>query len=101
MIPLPNGSRVWLATGHTDMRRGYPSLALLVQEQLKLDPHDGNLYIFRGRRAQPTTFRIQFALCDNRLSLAPSFWPDPAGIAVPARQRFAVHLHGREAGPLP
>ena len=28
MIPVPAGVRVWLATGHTDMRRGFPGLAL-------------------------------------------------------------------------
>ena len=39
MIPVPAGVRVWLATGHTDMRRGFPGLALLVQETLKADPH--------------------------------------------------------------
>ena len=45
MIPVPtqalaNGPlRVWLATGHTDMRRGFPGLALMVQETLKADPH--------------------------------------------------------------
>ena len=39
MIPVPSGVRVWLATGHTDMRRGFPSLALLVQEHLQQDPH--------------------------------------------------------------
>ena len=27
MIPVPTGVRVWLATGHTDMRRGFPSLS--------------------------------------------------------------------------
>jgi transposase len=43
------GVRVWLATGHTDMRRGFPSLARLVQESLKRDPHAGDLYVFRGR----------------------------------------------------
>jgi transposase len=35
MMPLPAGVRVWLTTGHTDMRRGFDGLALLVQEQLK------------------------------------------------------------------
>ena len=32
MIPIASGVRVWIATGHTDMRRGMNSLALLVQE---------------------------------------------------------------------
>ena len=39
MIPIPAGCRVWIATGHTDMRRGMQGLALQVQEQLKRDPH--------------------------------------------------------------
>ena len=39
MIPVPSGVRVWLAVGHTDMRRGMNSLALQVQEGLKRDPH--------------------------------------------------------------
>ena len=50
MIAIPGNVRVWLATGHTDMRRGFPSLARLVQESLKRDPHAGDLYVFRGRR---------------------------------------------------
>ena len=50
MIPFPAGVRVWLATGHTDMRRGFDGLALLVQEKLKHDPHSGQLFVFRGRR---------------------------------------------------
>ncbi len=50
MIPVPAGVRVWLATGHTDMRRGFPGLALMVQETLKSDPHAGHLFVFRGKR---------------------------------------------------
>jgi transposase len=49
---------VWLATGHTDMRKGFSSLALLVQEAFKRDPHGGDLWVFRGRRGQQATFRI-------------------------------------------
>ena len=44
MIPLGTGVRVWIAAGHTDMRRGMQSLALQVQEGLKRDPHAGDLY---------------------------------------------------------
>ena len=50
MIPIPTGVRVWLATGHTDMRCGFPSLALRVQEVLKHDPLGGHLFCFRGKR---------------------------------------------------
>ena len=50
MIPVPAGVRVWLATGRTDMRKGFDGLALIVQETLKRDPHSGHLFVFRGRR---------------------------------------------------
>jgi hypothetical protein len=37
MIPVPTAVRVWLATGHTDMRKGFASLSLQVQEVLHRD----------------------------------------------------------------
>lgn len=37
MIPVPTGVRVWLATGRTDMRKGFDGLALLVQETLRVN----------------------------------------------------------------
>ena len=43
MIPSPAGARVWLAAGHTDMRRGMNGLALQVQQALGRDPHAGDL----------------------------------------------------------
>jgi transposase len=50
MIPVPTGVQVWLASGHTDMRKGFDGLAVLVQETLKRNPHSGHLFVFRGRR---------------------------------------------------
>ena len=50
MIPVPVNTRVWLAAGVTDMRKGFPGLSLLVQETLKRDPNDGHVVVFRGRR---------------------------------------------------
>jgi len=94
MIPVPSGSRVWIATGHTDMRRGMQGLALQVQEGLKRDPHGGDLFIFRGRRGQQATFYIQFSFCGDRVSLAPAVRAIAAGIAIPSRQGFDLHLHG-------
>ena len=36
LFPMNSSVKVWLATGHTDMRCGFPTLALRVQEILKL-----------------------------------------------------------------
>src|ERR1700756_4444624 len=94
MIPIPSGVRVWIATGHTDMRRGMPSLALTVQESLKRDPHAGDLYIFRGRRGQHATFCIQSSKRDNCISVASPFWPNTSSRTVPTGEGFEVHLHG-------
>jgi transposase len=49
MIALPAGSRVWLAAGVTDLRKGFDGLAGLVQLQLAEDPFSGHLFVFRGR----------------------------------------------------
>jgi transposase len=38
VIESPSGSRVWLAVGATDMRRGFNGLMRQVQEVLKQDP---------------------------------------------------------------
>ena len=50
MIGLPVGTRVWLAAGVTDMRKGLGGLAALVQMSLEADPYCGHLFVFRGRR---------------------------------------------------
>jgi transposase len=47
--PSPN-VHVWLACGHTDMRRGFDGLSSQVQQQLSRDPFSGELVVFRGRR---------------------------------------------------
>jgi len=49
MMPLPAGVRVWLATSHTDMRKGFASLSLQVQQVPRRDPLGGQLFCFHGR----------------------------------------------------
>ncbi|MBF0326667.1 MAG: IS66 family insertion sequence element accessory protein TnpB [Alphaproteobacteria bacterium] len=50
MISVPAGVRIYLATGRTDMRKGFDGLAMLAQQVLGRDPFSGHLFIFRGRR---------------------------------------------------
>ena len=42
MIPVPVGVKVWLATGHTDMRKGFASLALRVSIETTARKHHGH-----------------------------------------------------------
>jgi transposase len=58
MIPVPSGVRIWIATGHTDMRKGMQGLALLV-------------FIFRGRSG----------------SLIKALWHDGLGLSLYAKRR--------------
>ncbi len=50
MIGLPAGTRVWLAAGVTDMRKGFDGLAAIAQLTLLKDPHGGHVFVFRGKR---------------------------------------------------
>ena len=51
MLIIPSGVKIHLALGHTDMRKGFDSLAVLVQEVLKKDPFSGHLSAFLPRKA--------------------------------------------------
>jgi len=70
MIPIPSGVRVWIASGHTDMRKGMPGLSLLVQEGLGRDPFAGDVFVFRGRGG----------------SLIKAVWHDGIGLSLYAKR---------------
>jgi hypothetical protein len=92
MIPVPSGVRVWLATGHTDMRRGMNGLALQVQEVLRRDPYGGHLFVFRGKRTSRAPFSIPLAIRQDRVSVASALRP--------AAARLPAIGSGRERRPL-
>ena len=49
---LPGGpARVFIATKPVDFRKGLDGLSAVVQEQLKLDPFGGAIFVFRAKRA--------------------------------------------------
>ncbi len=87
MIPLSQGVRVWLATGHTDMRKGFASLSLLVQEVLRRDPLSGHLFCFRGRRGD----LLKVIWHDGRV---------PVHEAAGARPLFVAERGGRRGNDL-
>jgi transposase len=99
MIPVPSGVRIWIATGHTDMRRGMNSLALLVQEAFKRDPHAGDLYVFRGRNGKLLKILwhdgLGMSLDAKRLERGKFIWPSPAdGVVVITPAQLGYMLEG-------
>ena len=70
MIPIASGVRIWIATGHTDMRRGMHGLARQVQEGLGRDPFAGDVFVFRGRGG----------------SLIKALWHDGIGLSLYAKR---------------
>ena len=74
MIPIPSNVRVWIATGHTDMRRGMNGLSLQVQQGLKRDPHAGDLFVFRGKRGDLIKILWHDGTGDVRFT--PSVWSE-------------------------
>jgi transposase len=50
VIHLPVGTRVWIAAGATDLRRGFDGLSAHVQNVLHEQSFSGHEFVFRGRR---------------------------------------------------
>ncbi len=79
MIPVPANTKVWLAAGVTDMRKGYASLAAQAEKVLKLDPFSGHMFVFRGRRGD--LIKVIWwdgqgaSLFSKRLERGKSVWP--------------------------
>ena len=99
MIPIPSRDRVWIATGHTDMRRGMNSLALLVQEAFRRDPHGGDLYVFRGKSGKLIKILwhdgIGMSLYAKRLERGRFIWPSAAdGAMVITSAQLGYMLEG-------
>ena len=76
MIPIPTGVRIWIATGHTDMRKGMQGLALLVQEGLGRNPFAGQLHRIREGRVRQ--FAADIPVIDQAMKRRRIFRPERA-----------------------
>ena len=99
MIGLPANTRVWLAAGHTDMRRGFDGLAAMVQTALAESPFSGHLFVFRGRRGDIVKvlwFDGQgLCLFAKRLERGRFIWPRAEqGVAVLTPAQLSMLLEG-------
>jgi transposase len=86
MIPFSADVKIWIATGHTDMRSGMNSLARLVEQHLGRNFHDGDLYVFRGRRGNLVKIlwsdALGVSLYSKRLERGHFIWPSAKDGAI-------------------
>jgi transposase len=72
MLTLASSVRVYLAAEPVDLRRGHDGLVALVRNQWRMNPFEGHLFVFLGRRRDRVKIlvwdRNGFVLYYKRLS---------------------------------
>lgn len=99
MIDLPTGTRIWIAAGVTDMRRGFDGLSAQVQTVLNEKPFSGHVFAFRGRRGDivKILWRDGYSLClfAKRLERGRFIWPKAeSGTVSLSRAQLSMLLEG-------
>ena len=80
MFGLGPATRIYLAAGVTDLRKGFEGLFGLVRDRLLCDPLSGHVFVFAN--AQRTRLRLLFWdgsglwVCTKRLERGRFCWPE-------------------------
>ena len=99
MIQLPTGTKIWIAAGVTDMRRGFDGLSAQVQTILQQQPFSGHVFCFRGRRGDIVKLLWWdgdgLCLFAKRLERGRFIWPKAEGGTVQlSRAQLSMLLEG-------
>lgn len=86
MFAAGPATRIYLAAGATDMRKGFEGLFGLVRDRLECDPLSGHLFLFSnaGRNRLKVLFWDGSGLwvCSKRLEKGRFRWPEVKGSAM-------------------
>jgi transposase len=99
VIQLPAGTRIWIAAGVTDMRRGFDGLSAQVQTVLHEQPFSGHVFVFRGRRGDILKLLWWdgdgLCLFAKRLERGRFIWPKAdSGTVLLSRAQLSMLLEG-------
>jgi transposase len=99
MLGLGAATRIFVATGATDMRLGFNGLYALAAGQLQQDPQSGHLFLFANKRRD--RMKILFFdgsslwVCARRMEKGRLHWPTSEdGRAQLTREEFALLIGG-------
>lgn len=99
MLGLGAATRVFVATGATDLRLGFDGLYALVEGPLREDPRSGHLFLFANKRRD--RMKVFFFdgnslwVCARRMEKGCLHWPTSAeGRVQLTREEFALLMGG-------
>lgn len=99
MFGLGAATRVYVATGATDMRKSFDGLYGLVRDKLSCDPESGHLFLFANSRRD--RMKILFFdgsslwVCARRMEGGRLRWPEAeSGRVQLSREEFALLMGG-------
>lgn len=101
MLGLGSATRVFLAAGSTDMRKGFDGLFDLARHRLEEDPLSGHLFLFCNRPR--TRLKVLYFdgsglwVCAKRLERGSFHWPEASeggGKVQISREELALLLGG-------
>ena len=101
MFGVGAATRIYVATGATDMRKGFDGLYGLVRDRLLCDPMSGHIFLFSN--SQRNRVKILYAdetglwVCAKRIEKGRVHWPDTDSVAtkiVLSHEEMALLLGG-------
>ena len=105
MFGVGAATRIYLAAGTTDMRKGFNGLYGIVRDQLECDPLSGHVFLFVN--GQRNRLKVLFWdgsglwVCAKRLEKGRFRWPESSagcGKIVLSQEELAMLLGGMDLG---
>ncbi len=98
MIELRTGTRIWIAAGYTDLRRGFQGLTTLIETVLEQAPYSGHVFVFRDSGGLIKLLWWDgdgLCLFQKRLERGRFIWPQATtGTVVLTRAQLSMLLEG-------
>jgi transposase len=99
MLAMGAATRIYVATGTTDMRKGFCGLEGLIRERLECDPTSGHIFLFANSRRDRLKV-VYFDgsglwVCSKRMEGGRLHWPEATGNKVQlSREQLALLIGG-------
>jgi transposase len=101
MFGFGPATRIYLAAGATDMRKGFEGLYGMARDRLRCEPLSGHVFVFANARRNRLKLLFWDGsglwVCAKRLEKGRFWWPettDPQGKIVLAQEELALLLGG-------